>query len=184
MGLQVVHPQRLQRQVQHLVGELFVSADALYRAWRTLGEGAVSCSSTSPGGYRAPGFIIHSLWWLSIALHTSLVRAWRGAKGQTARRRRSHARGDRMGCRAATVIHLHAVSGTIAPHSIFPMPSAWNSAWRCTEGNYGLGHPSSSLHRIQATPACRLRSRATPGSYGCGKAPLTAFGGMGQGALG
>ena len=80
-----------------------------------------------------------------------------------------------MRCGAATVIHLHAVSGTIAPHSTVPMPSAWSSAWPCTRGKYGLGRPSSSLHRIQAAFACRLRSRATPGSCGCGKAPLTAW---------
>ena len=61
-----------------------VRADALCRAWRTPGVGAMSYSSTGPGGYRAPGFIIQSLWWLSMALHTSLVRAWRGSKGGTA----------------------------------------------------------------------------------------------------
>ena len=101
-----------------------VGADALCRKWRTLGVGAVSCSSTGPGGYRAPGVAIHSLGGLSMALHTSRVRAWRGAKGGTARRRRWHAGGDCMGCCAATVIHLHAVSGTIAPHSTVPMSSA------------------------------------------------------------
>ena len=80
-----------------------------------------------------------------------------------------------MGCGAATVIHLHAVSGMIAPHSTVPMPSAWSSAWPCTTGKYRLGRPSSSLHRTQAPPACRLRSRATPRRSGCGKAPLTAW---------
>ena len=49
------------------------------------------------------------------ALHTSLVKACWGAKEGTIRRRRWHAGGDRMGCGAAAVIHLHAVLGTIAP---------------------------------------------------------------------
>ena len=44
-----------------------MSADALCRAWRTPGVGAVSCSSTGPGGYRAPGFVSQSLVWLSEA---------------------------------------------------------------------------------------------------------------------
>ena len=52
--------------------------------------GALSCSSTSPGGYRAPGVAIHSLEWLSMALHTSLVGVWWGARGGTARRGRWH----------------------------------------------------------------------------------------------
>ena len=130
-------------------------------------------------------FFFHSLWWLSMALHTSLMSARRGAKEGTARRRRWHAGGDGMGSEAATVIRLHAVSGTIVPHSKVLMRSAWSSAWPCTRGKYGLGRPSSSLHRIQAVPACRLRSRATPGSCGCGKAPLApGWGGMGQGARG
>ena len=105
-----------------------------------------------------------------MALHTPVVRAW-----WTARRRPWHAGGHRMLCGAVTVIHLHAVSGTIALHSTAPMPSAWSSAWPCTKGKYGLGRPSSSLHRTQAAPACRLWSRATPGRSGCGKAPLTAW---------
>ena len=109
-------------------------ADALCRAWRTPGVGAVSCSSTGPGGYRAPGFVSHSLVWLSMALHTSLVKACWGAKEGTIRRRRWHAGGDRMGCGAAAVVHLHAVPGTIAPHSTVPMPSAWSSAWPWTRG--------------------------------------------------
>ena len=103
-------------------------ADALCRAWRTPGVGAVSCSSTGPGGYRAPGFDSHSLVRLNMAFHTSLVKACRGAKDGTIRRRRWHAGGDRMGCGAAAVIHLHAVPGTIAPYSMVPMPSAWSSA--------------------------------------------------------
>ena len=137
--------------------------------------GAVSCSSTGPGGHSAPGSVIHSLWWLSMALHTSFVRAWWGIQEGTIRRRWWHTAGDRMGCAAVTVIHLHAVSGTIAPHSTAPMPSAWSSAWPCTRGKYGLGRPSSSPHRTQAAPACRLWSRATPGRSVCGKAPLTAW---------
>ena len=96
--------------------------------------GAVSCSSTGPGGYRAPGFVSHSLVWLSTAFHTSLVKACWGAKEATIRRRRWHAGGDHMGCGAAAVIHLHAVLGTIAPHSTVPMPSAWISAWPWTRG--------------------------------------------------
>ena len=122
-----------------------LGADTLCRAWRTTDVGAVGCSSTGPGVYRAPGFIIHSLGWLSMALHTSLVRAWRGAKGGAARRRRWLASGDRKGSGAARVIRLHASSGTIAPHSTVSMPSAWSSAWPCTRGKYGLGRPSSSL---------------------------------------
>ena len=97
-------------------------ADALRRAWRTLGVGAMSCSSTGPGGYRAPRFVSHCLVWLSMALHTSLVRACWGAKEGTARRRRWHTGGDRMGCGAAAVYHLHAVPGMIAPH--FHVPHA------------------------------------------------------------
>ena len=137
--------------------------------------GAVSCSSTSPGGYRAAGFVSHSLVWLSMALHTSLVRAWWAAKDGTARRRRWHAGSECMSCGAAAVIHLHAVPGTITPHSTVPMPSAWSSAWPWTRGKYGLGRPLSSLHCTQAAPACRLRSRATTGRSGCGKAPLTVW---------
>ena len=152
-----------------------VRADALCRGWRTPGVGAVSRSSTSPGGHGAPGFVIHFLGWLSMALHTFLLRAWWRVKEGTARRRRWHASGDRMGCGAATVIHLHAVSGPIAPHSTVPMPSPWSRAWPSTRGKYGLGRPSSSLHRTQAAPAYRLRSRATPGRSGCGKAPVTAW---------
>ena len=152
-----------------------VRADALCRAWRTPGVGAVSCSSSGPGRYRAPGFVSHSLVWLSMALHTSLVRACWGAKEGTARRRRWHAGGDSMSCGAAAVIHLHAVPGTIAPHSTVPMPSAWSSVWPWTRGKYVLRRPPSSLHHTQAAPACRLRSRATPGRSGCGKAPLTAW---------
>ena len=68
--------------------------------------GAVSRSSTGPGGYRAPGFVGHSLVWLSTAFHTSLVKACWGAKEGTIRRRRWHAGGDLMGCGAAAVIHL------------------------------------------------------------------------------
>ena len=112
----------------------FVRADDLCRMCRTPGVGAVSCSSTGPGGHRAPGSVIHSLWWLSMALHISLVRAWWGVKEGTVRRRWWHAGGGRMGCGAVTMIHLHAVSGTIAPHSTAPMPSAWSSAWPCTRG--------------------------------------------------
>ena len=55
------------------------------------------------------------------------------------------------------------------------MPSAWSSAWPWPRGKYGLGRPPPSLHRTQAAPGCRLRSRATPGRSGCGKAPLTAW---------
>ena len=135
--------------------------------------GAVSCSSTGPGGYRTPGFVGHSLVWLRMALHTSVVRACWGAKEWTARRRRWHAGSDGMVCGAAAVIHLNAVPGRIAPHSTVPMPSAWSRAWPGTRGKYGLGRPPSSLHRTQAAPACRLRSRATPGRDGCGKDPLT-----------
>ena len=62
--------------------------DALCRAWRTPGEAAVSCSSTGPGRYRSTVFVSHSLVWLSMALHTSLVRACWEAKEGTARRRR------------------------------------------------------------------------------------------------
>ena len=47
-----------------------VRADALCRVWRTPGVGAVSCSSTGSGGYCAPGIIMHSLGWLSIAFIT------------------------------------------------------------------------------------------------------------------
>ena len=150
-------------------------ADALCRALRTPGVGAVSCSSTGPDRYRAPEFVSPSLVWLSIVLHMSLVRACWGAKEGTARRRRWHAGGDRMGCWAAAEIHLHAVPGTIAPHSTVPMPSACSSAWPWTRGKWGLGRPPSSLHCTQAAPACRLRSRATPGRSSCGKAPLTAW---------
>ena len=146
--------------------------------------GAVSCSSTGPAGHRVPGFVIHSLVWLSMALHTSLVKAWWGAKEGTACRRRWHAGGDRMGCGAAAVIQLHAVLGTITPHSTVLKPSAWSSAWPWTRGKYGLGRPPSSLNRTQAASACRLQSRATPGRSGCGKAPLTAWAEMGQGAHG
>ena len=153
-----------------------VRADALCRARRTPGVGAVSGLSTGPGGYRAPGFVGHSLVWLSTALHTSVVRACWVAKDGTARRRRWHAGGDHMGCGAAAVIHLHAVRGTIAPHSTVPMLAVWSSAWPWTRGKYGLGRPPSSLHRTQAAPACGLRSRATLGRSGCGKAPLTAWG--------
>ena len=79
-----------------------------------------------------------------------------------------------MGCGAAAVIHLHAVPGTIAPHPTVPMSSAWSSAWPWTRGKKGLGCPPSSIHRTQAAPACRPRSRATPGRSCCGKASLTA----------
>ena len=92
-------------------------ANALCRAWRTLGVGALSCSSTGPGRYHAPRFVSHSLVWLRRALHTSLVRACLGAREGTVRRRRWHAGGGGMGCGAAAVIHLHAMSGTIAPQS-------------------------------------------------------------------
>ena len=101
-----------------------VGADALCKTWRTPGVGAVSCSSTGPGRYRVPGVAIHYLGLLSMAAHTSRVRAWRGARGGTARRRQWHAGGDCMGCGPAAVIHLHAVLGTIAPHSRVPMSSA------------------------------------------------------------
>ena len=39
-------------------------------------------------------------------------------------RRQWHAGGDHMGCGAAAVIHLHAVSGTFTAHSTVPMSSA------------------------------------------------------------
>ena len=45
-----------------------------------------------------PGFVSHSLVWLSMAFHTSLVKACWGAKEGTIRRRRWHAGGNRMGC--------------------------------------------------------------------------------------
>ena len=48
----------------------------------------------------------------------------RGGRELLEYRRRWHASGDRMGCGAAAVIHLHAVSGTIAPHSMVSMSSA------------------------------------------------------------
>ena len=150
-------------------------ADALCRAWRTPGTGAVSYLSTGSGAYRAPGFVSHSLVWPSMPLHMSLVRGCWGAKEGTARRRRWHAGGDRMGCGAVAAIHLHAVPGTIAPHSTVPLPLAWSSARPWTKGKYGLGLPSTSLHRTQDAPACRLRSRATPGRSGCRKAPLTPW---------
>ena len=65
-----------------------VGADAVCRTWRTPGVGAVSCWSTGSGGYRVPRVAILSLQWLSKALHMPRLRAWRGAKGKTARRRR------------------------------------------------------------------------------------------------
>ena len=101
-----------------------VGADALCRTWQTPGVRAVSRSSTGSGGYPVPGVAIHSLGWLNRARHTSGVRAWRGAKGGTVCRRRWHASGDLMGCEAAAVIHLHAVSGAITPHSTVLMSSA------------------------------------------------------------
>ena len=101
-----------------------LGAYALCRTWRTPGVGAVTCSSTGPGVYRAPGVANHSLMWLCMALHTSRVRAWWGAKGGGAHRRRRQAGGDRMGCRGAAVTHLHAVSGTMTPLSTVPMSSA------------------------------------------------------------
>ena len=128
-----------------------------------------------PPRYRAPGFVSHPLVRLSMALHTSIVRGCSGAKEGTARRRRWHAGGDRMACGSAAVIHLHAVRGTIVPHYTVPMPSAWSSAWPWTRKKYGPGRPPSSLHRTQAAPDCRLRSRATPGRSGCRKGPLTAW---------
>ena len=116
-----------------------VGGDALCRMWRTPGVGAVSCSSTGSGRYRAPGAVIHSLGWLSRDRHTSHVRTWRGAKGGTVRQRQWHASGSCIGLRAVAVIHLHAVSGTIAPHSRVPMPSACGRACPCTRGKYGPG---------------------------------------------
>ena len=101
-----------------------VSADALCGAWRTLGVGAVGCSSIGLGGYRAPRVVIQSVGWLSRARHSSPVRAWRGAKRGTVCRRWWHAGGDRIGCKAVAVIHLHAVSGTIASQFTVPMPLA------------------------------------------------------------
>ena len=89
-----------------------------------------------------------------------------------------------MGCGAAAVTHLHAVSGTIAPHSAVPMSLASSSAWPCTRGKYGLGRPSSSRHRTQAALACRLRSRATPGSWGSGKAPFKPWVALARASVG
>ena len=88
------------------------------------GRGGRDLLKYGPGGYRVPGVAIHTQRWLSRALHTTRVRAWQGAKRGTARRLRWYAGGGRMGCRAAAVIHLHVVSGTIAPHSTVPMSSA------------------------------------------------------------
>ena len=116
---------------------------------------------------------MQSLQWPSRARHTSRVRAWRGAKGGTIRRRQWHAGGNRMGCGVLAVIHRHAVSGTMAPHSTVPMPSVWSKACPCARGKYGPGRPFS-FHRTQTAPACRLRSRA-PGDWGGGKVVLMAW---------
>ena len=159
-------------------------ADALCRPWRTPGVGAVSCSSTGPGGYRAPGFVSHSLVLLSMALRTSLVSACWGARKGTVRRKWWHAGGDRMGCGAAAVIHLHAVSGTIAPDSTVPMPFAWSSAWPWTRGKYGLGGQASSLHRTQAPPCLQAVEQGHAGEERLRESPLDGLGGMGQGAHG
>ena len=154
-----------------------VGADALWRAWRTPAVGAVSCSSTGPGGHCAPAFVIRSLGWLSMALHTSLVRAWWGAKEATARRRRWHASGVRMGCEAATVIHLHAVSGTITPHSTVPMPSAWRGEIRARVPAL-LPPPYPGRSRLQAA------EQGHAGEERLWEGPLDGLGGMGQGAHG
>ena len=116
MGLRVKHPQRLQRQVQHLVGELFREGRHPVQGVADRGCGGHELFEHRPRQAPCTRVLIHSLGWLSMALHTSLVRAWWGAKEGTARRRRWHASGDRVGCGASTVIHLQAVSGTIAGH--------------------------------------------------------------------
>ena len=87
-----------------------------YRPWR------VSCA---PGRHLFPGV---ARW----GLHSSRVRAWRGAKGGTVCRRRWHAGGPRLSCGAAALIHLHAMSGTSAPNFMVPMFSACSSARPCT----------------------------------------------------
>ena len=53
------------------------------------------------------------------------------------------------------VTHRHAVSGTIAPHSMVPMPSVWSIACPSTIGKYGPGRPFS-FHQTQLAPACRF----------------------------
>ena len=110
-----------QRQVQHLLGELFRRNRLPVQDVADPGRGGRELPKNRPRRVPCRGVTIHSLGWLSMALHTSRVRAWPGAKGRNARRRQWHAGGDRMGCRTAAVTHLHAVSGTIAPHSTVPM---------------------------------------------------------------
>ena len=134
--------------------------DALCRAWRTPGVGAVSCSSTGPGGYRAPGFVSHSLVWLSMAFHTSLVKACWGAKEGTICRRRWHAGGDRMGCGTAAVIHLHAVRARSPPIPRSPCPRHGAAPGPGPGGNKG-----SSAHLLPYTVPRR------PPPAGCGAGP-------------
>ena len=121
MGLRVEHPQRLQRQVQHLVGELF-------RKGRRPVQGVADPRCGDPELFehrpqRAPCTRVRHPP-PGVAQHGPPHFPCEGVVEGTTRRRRWHASGDRMGCGAATVIHLHAVSGTIAPHSTVPMPSA------------------------------------------------------------
>ena len=158
--------------------------DALCRAWRTPGVGAVSCSSTGPGGYCAPRFVGHSLVLLRMALHTSLVRACWGAKEGTVRRRRWHAGGDRMGCAAAAVIHLHGVPGTIAPHSTVPMPSAWSSAWPWDQGEIGARAPALFPPPYPGRPRLQAAEQGHAGEERLRESPLDGLSGMGQGAHG
>ena len=98
VGLRVEHPQRVQRPVQHLIGELFRKGRHPVQRVADPGFGGRELFEHRSGGRRSPGFVIHSLGWLSMALHTPLVRAWWGAKEGTARRRRWHSGGDCIGC--------------------------------------------------------------------------------------
>ena len=145
--------------------------------------GAVSCSSTGSGGYRAPGFLSHSLVWLSTAFHTSLVKACWGAKEGTIRRRRWHAGGDRMHCGAAAVIHLHAVLHDRPP---FHGPHALGVDQRLAldQGEIGARAPLSFLPPYPGGPRLQAAEQGQAGEERLRESPLDGLGGVGQGAHG
>ena len=146
--------------------------------------GAVSCSSTGPGGYRAPRFVSHSLVGLSTAFHTSLVKACWGAKEGTIRRRRWHAGGDRMGCGAAAVIHLHAVPGTIAPHFHGPHALGVEQRLVLDQGEIGARAPLSFLPPDPGGPRLQAAEQGHAAEEWLRENPLDGLGGVGQGAHG
>ena len=159
-------------------------ADALCSAWRTPGVGAVSCSSTGPGGYRAPGFVSHSLVWLSMAFHTFLVKAcWRAKEG-TIRRRRWHAGGDRIGLWGGRCDPPARRAGHDRPPFHDPHALGLEERPALDQGGIGARAPASFLPPYPGGPRLQAAEQGHAGEESLRKSTFDGLSGVGQGAHG